>query len=215
MAVLKSKFSLIAYILFISLATAGTTFSQPTIGGGAQSQTAQNSQSASGGGQNQQGGAGGQMQQGPGGQQGAGFGQGQQSEQMQTMINQRLKQLMGSTDDEWAVIGPKVLKIYSLMSSQSRGLQMRSLMGNGNQGNTQTRGGGNKTSSSTGEKSLEELQTLLASDTTTAIQLKNKVSDIRKEKEKAKQELAKAQKDLCELLTAKQEAILISVGLLE
>jgi len=163
---------------------------------------------------------GGQMQQGPGGQQGQGSrqgpGQGQQSEQMQSMITQRLKEQLGATDEEWTVIGPKVLKVLSLVSSQSNGFQMRSLIGRSNaQGNSQARDGDARSSVSTGDKSLEELQTLLSSEDATTTQIKNKVSEVRKARENAKQDLAKAQKELRELLTLKQEATLISIGLLE
>lgn len=204
------------YILLLSFSVimAAPGFSQPP-GIVDQPQMAQNNQTGQQGGQ-----AGGQVQQGPGGQQGQGFGQGpgqgQQPEQMQNMVSQSLKQKLGSTDEEWAVIGPKLLKVISLVSSQSSGFQMRSLIGrSGNQGNMQARGTDNRASTSAGDKTVEELQTLLASEDTTTTQIKNKISEVRKEKEQARQDLVKAQKELRELLTLKQEAILISVGLLE
>jgi len=194
-------------LLLLSATIAGSAFSQPQGGDANQPQMAQNNQAGQ---QTAQGD--GQMQQGPGGQQGFGQRQGQDSGQMQSMIIQRLKELMGATDEEWTVIGPKVLTVYTLVSSQSRGLQTRSLMGNSNQG----RGGaGSQSSSATSDKTLEELQTLLSSEDTTTTQLKNKISEVRKSKEESRQKLAKAQKDLRELLSLKQEAVLISVGLLE
>jgi len=175
------------------------------------------------------------MQQGPGGQQGKSLGQRQMQsqEQMQAMVTQNLKQLLGSTDEEWTVIGPKVLKVYTLASSsQSRGFNMRNLMGrntaqgstlSGAQANTQSntqagtqgRGVDNRSMGATGDTTLEELQKLLESEDTTTTQIKNKVSEVRNAREKARQDLVKAQKELRELLTLKQEAILISVGLLE
>jgi hypothetical protein len=48
---------------------------------------------------------------------------------MQKMISQRLKEMLGSTDEEWTVIGPKALRVYSLVSAQSTGFQIRSLVG--------------------------------------------------------------------------------------
>ena len=41
------------------------------------------------------------------------------------------------------------------------------------------------------------------------------VSEVRKAREKSEQELATAQKELRELLTVRQEAILITLGLLD
>jgi len=179
---------------------------------GSQSATQQKNTQTSGSQQGAQSGS--QQQGGPGGQQGFGQMGGQQAGQMQTMITQALKQKLGCTDDEWTVLGPKVLKVYTLLSSQSTGLQMRQLMGNSRQGNSQGRSGSNQSTSSD-DKTIEELQTLLLSEDTTSTQLKSKIAEVRKAKEKTRQELAKAQKDLRELLSLKQEAILISLGMLE
>lgn len=200
-------------LLLLSAITAGPAPCQPPAGGSDQSQPMQNVQTG-----RQAAQTGGQMQQGPG--LGQGPGQGQQSEQMQSLMNQRLKELLGSTDEEWSVLGPKVLKVVSLVSSQSSGFQMRSLMGRSNvqgnaQGNTQGRTGDTRGSNLTGDKTLEELQTLLASEDASATQIKNKISEARRARETAKQDLAKAQKDLREILTLRQEATLISLGLLE
>lgn len=151
----------------------------------------------------------------PGGQQGFGQEQGQQSDQMDNMVSQLLQQMLGSTDEEWTVLGPKALKVYSLVSSQSTGVDIRSLMQrSGNQG-SQMRGGNRSSSSSTEDVALEELQTLLDSEETTITQLKNKISEIRNSREKSRQDLVKARKELRELLTLRQEATLITMGLLE
>lgn len=155
------------------------------------------------------------LSQPPGGQQGFGQEQGQQSDQMENMITQLLKQMLGSTDEEWTVIGPKALKVYSLVSSQSTGVDIRSMMGRtGNQG-SQMRGNNRSSSTSTEDVALEELQTLLDSEETTITQLKNKISEIRNSREKSRQDLVKARKELRELLTLRQEATLITLGLLE
>jgi hypothetical protein len=233
MAVSKKIFRFFVFLLMTSFIAAVPVFSQPP-GGGDQSQQTQGSQMGQQGTQ-----AGGQTQQG-----GRGFGQmsgqGQQAGQMQDMITQRLKQLMGTTDDEWTIIGPKVLKVVSLASSQSRGFQMRSLMGNSNQqgnptqgtssqnnpnqgsssqgasnqGNFQGRGMGMMGSTSD-NKTLEELQTLTANKAATTAQIKEKMNEVRREKEESRQKLAKAQKELRELLSLRQEAVLVSVGLLD
>jgi hypothetical protein len=218
-------------ISFIFVINTGSVLSQPPTGS-SQAQMGQQGQTSQQMGSNQG------QQGGPGSQQGQGFGQRQMQtqDQMQAQITQNLKQMLGSTDEEWAIIGPKVLKVYTLASSQSTGFNMRNLMRRNNaqgdtQGNAQssnTQGQGNQQGSmqqgrgmdnrSTGmsnDTTLTELQTLLESQDATTSQIKNKVAEVRSAREKAKQDLAKAQKELRELLTVKQEAILISVGLLE
>ena len=205
----KQVFIILIVLLFLSVITAGSVFSQAPAGGAGQTQMDQ---------------PGPQGQQEQQGQQGQGFGQRQMQdpEQMQAMITSSLKELLGSTDEEWEIIGPKVLNVYSLTmaSSQSRGFNMRTLMGGNTgrgsmQGNTQGRGMDNRSMNTTGGTALEELQTLLESEDTTTSQLRNKMAEVRKERETAIQDLAKAQKELRELLTLKQEAILISIGMLE
>lgn len=194
---IKSKRVIILIVLlFFSVITAGLAFSQAPAGSSGQPQM---------------------------GQQGQGFGQRQMQdpEQMQAMITSNLKELLGSTDEEWEIIGPKVLNVYSLTmaSSQSRGFNMRTVGRNTTrgsmQGDTQGRGMDNRFMNTTGGTTLQELQTLLESEDTTTTQLKNKIAEVRKERETARQDLAKAQKQLRELLTLKQEAILISIGMLE
>jgi len=227
---LKNIFRCIIFILIISFVAIVPAFSQPP-GGGDQSQMGQVNQMGQGGpgGGQMQGGQMGQMgqnaqsgnqtQQG----QGAGFarGQGMQPEQMQAQISQRLKELLGSSDDEWKLIEPKVLKVYTLTSSQSRGFQMRSLMRANNQSNyqtstnTQRTATANRIANSSSDKSVEELQTLLQNSSATSAQIKKQLTEVRNAREKTQEELAKAQKELRELLTLKQEAILVSVGLLE
>jgi hypothetical protein len=233
MSILKIILRFNFTLLLISIVMVASAFSQPP-GGGNQPQMGQNNQTGQGGP------GGGMMQGGPGGQmgqsgqtgsqtqqgQGAGFarGQGMTSEQMQTAINQRLKEQLGCSDEEWKVIGPKVLKVYTLTSSQSRGLQMRSLLGRSNnqsnnqgsnQGNAQGTATPNRASNITTDKTMEELQTLLQNQNATNAQIKKQLTEVRNSREKTQEELAKAQKELRELLTLKQEAILVSIGLLE
>jgi hypothetical protein len=226
MAGLRGVFVFSNTLLLLLALTIGSALCQPPTGGANQSQFVQNNQTGQQGTQ-----AGGQMQQSPGGPQGLGQRQMQSTEEMQTMIAQNLKQLLGSTDEEWAVIGPKANKVYTLASSQSTGFNMRNLMrrntaqgdaqGNSqNQTNTQGnmqqgRGMDNRSLGAGGDTALAELQTLLESEDATTTQIKNKISEVRNAREKARQELAKAQKELRELLTIKQEATLISLGLLE
>ncbi len=62
---------------------------------------------------------------------------------------------------------------------------------------------------------LTELRTALADPNTTSEQLKEKIGAVRDARLKAKTELAAARKDLLELLTPDQEAILVSLNYLD
>lgn len=65
------------------------------------------------------------------------------------------------------------------------------------------------------DESMQELQKLLDDKNTPTSKIKDQVTKVRKAREKDQQESAKAKKELRELLTVKQEATLISMGLLE
>jgi septal ring factor EnvC (AmiA/AmiB activator) len=65
------------------------------------------------------------------------------------------------------------------------------------------------------EKSMEELQKLLEDKNTSTDRIKGQVIKVRRAREKNQQQIAKAKKELRELLTVRQEAILISMGLLD
>jgi hypothetical protein len=60
-----------------------------------------------------------------------------------------------------------------------------------------------------------DLQGALADPKTTADEIQDKVAALRNARQKAKADLDAAQKDLLELLTADQEAILVSLGYLD
>ncbi len=177
----------------------------------------------------------GQMGGGPMGQQGGPGGMQvmqQDPAQMQQMMAQRYKELLGMSDEEWSVIGPYVLKVATLSAStQTRG-GMRMLMGRGNmqqgqqsqqsgrsqtqtQGQSQTQGTNNRRMMGQQDENLQALQTLLEDKNATNDEIKSKLSALRKARETSKQELIAAQKQLRELLTLRQEAELVVMGLLE
>jgi septal ring factor EnvC (AmiA/AmiB activator) len=64
-------------------------------------------------------------------------------------------------------------------------------------------------------QAMADLQTALADAKTTPDQIKEKVAAVRAARQKARAELEAAQKDLLELLTSDQEAVLVSLGFLD
>ena len=141
-------------------------------------------------------------------------GSGRDREQVQERMIERFKEVMECSDEEWQVIAPKVLSVYRL-SNQSRTGTIRTIMGRTSQGN---QSGNRRTRTSTSnqsDESLTKLQELLENENATTSDIKKLVSEVRKAREKSEQELATAQKELRELLTVRQEAILITLGLLD
>lgn len=136
--------------------------------------------------------------------------------QMQRMMSESFKELLELNDEEWTVIRPKIVKVLTL-SLQSSGNPLSMLMVRpGAQGlsNMRRRFPANS-QSNTMEESMQRLKKLLENKDTTTAQIRDQVIKVRKEREKKQQELMTAKKDLRELLTVRQEAILISMGLLD
>jgi len=177
----------------------------------------------------------GQPQRGPGGGR-PGF----DPERMRQMMEERLQEQLGATSEEWKVIGPRLTKVMTL-SRQTRGGAglARMFMGRrggpgapggrgeaqgrpGARGGTQgTRGGdrpqrrGPLGEPSAVDRAAEALQTTLANASATPDEIKSKLTALRAAREKAKQELAKAQQDLRQVLTLRQEAQLVVMGMLD
>ena len=197
-----------AIALIVGLVLAGQSLSQP----GQQGQRA----GAQGPGGPMQGGP----PQGPGGPQ---F----DPAQMRQMMEQRMQEMLGATPEEWKVLGPRVMKVQELTRQSAGGgpgmmfgpMGRRGAGGPGMGGPGGDRPGGRGMAMNREltevEKIQEELQTLLENTTATPEQIKQQVTKLRAAREKAKQELAKAQQDLRQVLTVRQEAQLVLMGMLD
>jgi len=130
-----------------------------------------------------------------------------------------LKDKLGATDDEFAAIQPKLEKVMDLQR-EVNGSGMRSLFGGGRR----SRGGGDggatpAASTSTATPSAvqaasTDLQTTLDNKDAKPEDIKAKLDAFRDAKTKAKDDLTAAQKDLESVLTQRQEAMLVMMGLL-
>jgi len=108
-----------------------------------------------------------------------------------------LKEQLGVSDKEWAVIKPRVEKVYNLMHPLP---QIRA---------------GNERPRTEVEQRSGELRELLRKEEAAADQIKAKLTALRAAKQKAAQELATAKQDLRQLMTLRQEAELVLSGLLD
>jgi peptidoglycan hydrolase CwlO-like protein len=156
-----------------------------------------------GGGQNGGGGGGGRQRGGPGG----GFN-------MQQMMQNRLDRIkndLGASDDDWKALEPKISNVMQL--------QFQNQMARGR--GFQRRGGGNNqdpnanTPTNPIQAAMRELQTTLDNKDATPEQIKSKLEAVRDARKKADENLKKSQDDLRELLTVRQEAVLVSNGILD
>jgi hypothetical protein len=150
-------------------------------------------------------------------------------ERMRQMMEQRMKDQLGATDDEWKVIGPRLTKVMGLRRQTSgAGGMARMFMGRrGGQGGRPGGPQGGQEGARRGprgpfgqeptavDRAAEALQTTLANTAATPDEIKAKLTALRSAREKAKQELATAQQQLRQVLTLRQEAQLVMMGMLD
>ncbi len=148
-------------------------------------------------------------------------------QRMQQMMEQRMQEQLGATAEEWKVLGPRVMKVMNL-SRQTTGMGgMRMGMmapggarRGGPQGDQEGPGGrGARGPFAQGEPTAvdtagEALQTTLENTAATPDEIKTKLTALRTAKEKARAELATAQQELKQVLTLRQEAQMVLMGML-
>ncbi len=127
----------------------------------------------------------------------------------------RIKEQLGATDDEWKVLQPKIDALMTAQADVRAGAR-------GARGNRGNRGGQNAQPAATPPanesavaKAMTELRTAVADKATPPEDLAKKLAALHEAKEKAAAARTAAQKDLKDLLTARQEAILVQNGMLE
>jgi hypothetical protein len=119
-----------------------------------------------------------------------------------------VKRQIGATDEEWKVIGPKLQKV--LATRQVLAPDLRGGDPGGRPG-----GFGGPTAANIILQAQGELKAVLKDPKHTKTEVEEKVAGVRKARQKVRGDLDAAQKDLLQLLTAEQEAVLVSLGLLE
>ncbi|KPK84413.1 MAG: hypothetical protein AMJ81_05625 [Phycisphaerae bacterium SM23_33] len=138
-------------------------------------------------------------------------------EEFRAQAAQRMRESLGATEEEWKVLQPKVEKVQTLQR-QSRG-GMRGMTGQpGRRGRAPGAPGAEAAPAreqTEVEKATESLRKVLDNKEAPAGDIKAALETLRQAREKAAQELAKAQKDLREVVTVRQEAQLVLMGLLD
>jgi len=214
-----------------ALVLAGLTWTLPAqdTGGTKQDSTKSGKSDGSGGGKAERRRGGGEN--GPGGR--GNF----DPEQMRQRFMQGYKDALGATDDEWKVLQPKLEKVMSAQrDARSGGMGFPGGFGGrggpgggpggapgggpGGQGGPGGGGqGGNRGADTANQtpvaKATADLRTTIDNKSASSEEIGKKLTALREAREKAKADLVAAQKDLKELLTQRQEATLVMMGMLE
>ena len=117
-----------------------------------------------------------------------------------------VKKQLEATDEEWKVISTKLQKVITArqaLNGETRGF--------GGFGPPSPGGGGTSKIS----QAQAELKTVLADPKHTKAEIDDHIAAVRKARQQARADLQTARKELAQMLTARQEAVLISLGYLE
>jgi len=134
--------------------------------------------------------------------------------QMQQRMMERMQEQLGMDADEIKAIQPMLTKVQEL-NRELMGGRMRGMMGG--RGGRGGRGGMGQQDAAplTGQAKIQaDLSALLDNESATAAQIKAKLTEYRKGQEKLQRALVEAQTKLAAVLTAKQEARLVLMGIL-
>jgi hypothetical protein len=129
---------------------------------------------------------------------------------------ERLRQQLGASDAEWKVLGPKVEKLMHAQQELRAGIR-----GTGRGGFAGGFGGGRGVGNMLGGQEPSEVEEAAAALREAADdpvvgprEASRRLTAYRKAREKARQRLEKAENEVRELLTQRQEGILVMMGLM-
>jgi hypothetical protein len=146
-------------------------------------------------------------------------------EEFRQRMNERLKASLKVTDDEWGIIQPLLEKVTTKQRDASAGRfggfggggrgGDRGPGGNGGQGGGGGGGNDQNRADRPGSAESQALRTALESESTSPEDIKAKLAALREFRKKAAVELATAREDLRKVLSVRQEATLVTMGILE
>lgn len=137
-------------------------------------------------------------------------------EEFRQRMADRLKTSLKITDEEWTVISPLIEKVQTAQREATAG-RFGGFGGGGGRGGDAGPGGGNRGGDTTraGAAESQALRTALESESTSPEDLKSKLNALREVRKKGASDLAAARADLQKVVTVRQEAVLVSMGILE
>ena len=138
-------------------------------------------------------------------------------EEFRQRMAERLRERLGATEEEWKVLGPRIEKVQRLMREARggfRGMFGMFSRGRGPEGGRRPEGAPQREGSEV-EKKTAALRSLLEDPAASPASIKAALDALRKARQKVQADLAAARKELRELVTVKQEAMLVLMGILE
>jgi Spy/CpxP family protein refolding chaperone len=128
--------------------------------------------------------------------------------QMRERYMNSIKEQLKADDDEWKVLSPKIEKLMTAQRDTRGGGGFGRRPGGG--------GGGADTQPQTPvSKASAELRTVLENKDTAPEDIAKKLAALREARDKARADLVAVQKELKDVLTQRQEAVLVTMGMLE
>ena len=119
-----------------------------------------------------------------------------------------IKDRMGATDDEWKVIQPKLEKVMTLRNESRGGFF-------GSSRRSSESSSSSDANRSPMQQASKDLREILDKKDATPEEINAKLTAFREARDKSRQQLVTAQKDLKDVLSARQEAVLVSMGMLD
>ena len=124
-----------------------------------------------------------------------------------------IREKLGATDEEWNALSPKVEKVVDAKreASTGAGMSFGSAVGRG----AVFRSTGGSDIGTVPGKAMQELRASLEQKEASDDEIKKKLTAMREAREKARADLAAVQKELQQSCTPRQEATLVTLGILE
>ncbi len=138
-------------------------------------------------------------------------------EEFRQRMEERLKTSLKATNEEWAVIQPLMEKVQS-KQREAMGGRFGGFPGGrrgGGEASADKPGAGGEHAMRGGSAESQALRTTLENESASPDEIKAKLAAVREQRKKAADELTQARADLSKVLTVRQEAVLVSAGILE
>jgi hypothetical protein len=132
--------------------------------------------------------------------------------QWRQQVMGRLKEELKAPDDEWKVLEPKLSKVMDAQRDVRSG-SMTGGPGGGRRGGGG--GGGGDQPQTEYAKAANDLRELLRQENPSVDQINSRLAAYRAARTKAEGNLKAARTELVEILTERQEAVLVAAGMLE
>ena len=143
----------------------------------------------------------------------------QRMEQFRQRAQEQMREQLGATEEEWQVLQPRIEKVQQLQRGTRGGFGGwgGQFGGRGGRRPEEARRpeGAPEHEQSEVEKKTEALRNLLADKASDAEAIRAALDALRKAREQAQQELVAARKELRDVVTVRQEASLVLMGILD